>query len=142
MDNNEIAFLFANDDMYIIPENMPAEEKIKIDLLLLVASKGNKGNCEEIINRLLESLKLLNKNISVEYDCSLSSVLKQNSKRIVSMGFSKDETGVHAEFPFDKIIHFNEKYILLIEDIISIDKDNAKKRQFWKLLQEILACGN
>jgi hypothetical protein len=58
------------------------------------------------------------------------------------MGFSQEQTGLHANLSFNKVYYFKEKYILLAEDLITIDKDAGKKKQFWKLLQELLSCGD
>src|SRR5580698_7965303 len=136
MKDAEISFLFANDDLYLIKEAELKEKKINDDLLLLVRANGKKENCEEIINRLLQSLKSSGKNISVDYDSEISPSLLKSCNRIVAIGFANEKTGIHAHFIFNKITYFKETYILLTEDLLTIDKDAVKKKQFWKLLQE------
>lgn len=141
MDDGEISFLFANDDVYAIPDIGQERTEINADLLLLASTKGQKENCEQIIKRLLQSLASLNNNICVQYD-PIVIPFKHNCKRIVAMGYSIGNTGVHADFAFNKIILFKEKYILLTDDLLTIDREAVKKKQFWKLLRELLACGN
>lgn len=142
MDDSEVSILFTNDEVYVIPDIVPDKAEINADLLLLVSTSGKKENCEEIISRLLQSLASLNKDICARYDIPLTTALKYNCRRIVTMGYSSAQTGLHADFSLNKIIYFKEKYILPAEDLVSIDKDSAKKKQFWKLLQELLLCGD